>query len=52
MKEDFFEQVRKLLMEDSRELEREDYRNLLHEVIDECKAMLSAMDTDETEDEE
>lgn len=46
-KNEIKDEVYKLLFEQSGELDRGEFRDLLHETIDDCKTMLNAMDEEE-----
>ena len=46
-KEEIIEAANQLLFQDTSHLGREDYKDLLHEIIDNCKASLSAMSEEE-----
>lgn len=50
--EEILKEVQKLLFEDSRELSRADYRDLLEDVIENCNSSLNAMDEDGEDEEE
>jgi hypothetical protein len=48
-KDKILEAVKKMLFEDSSDLSREDYRELLEEIESECRDALNALDADEPE---
>lgn len=48
-KEEIYEAVQKLLFQDSGDLSRDEFSDLLNEVIDDCKTSLNALEEDEEE---
>jgi len=48
--EEIKDAVYKLLFEESKDLNREDYRDLLEETIFDCKTAINALDEDDIED--
>lgn len=46
-REEIYTEVQKMLFEDSGELSREDFRELLEDVISDCKISLNALDEEE-----
>lgn len=48
-KQEIYDEVQKLLFQDSGELSRDEFSELLNDVIDDCKASLNALEVDEEE---
>lgn len=48
-KDEIYEKVRQLIFEESRELNRSEYRELLSEIEDDCNIALAALDIDDEE---
>lgn len=48
-KDEIYDEVQKLLFQDSGELSREDFAELLRDVIDDCKTSLNALEEDSEE---
>lgn len=45
-KEEIYKEAHKMLFEQSGNLDREEYKQLLYEIIDACRSMLNAMEED------
>lgn len=50
-KQEIYNEVRRLLFEESSELDRSEYQELLSDVEDDCNSSLAALDQDDVEEE-